>query len=386
MKFTITAQDLKRALSTCNEVAPVSSVVAEERTGVLIQASENKIVFMSSDDTSAVSIAVPAEVQDAGEALVRCVAVTSSVAASFEDLGFDGEPNLVKVETTEKQTLKLTGKNRRREDKSHPVTRNFPLLNVGFFAETPNFDPSKSTQFPAFQFMDGLAKVSHAASRDASKLHFNCIALTLTDNEAIFAATDGIQIAEFRKAAEVKGLRGSFILGLKFASVAAKLVNPGKFDTVDVYVEDEQFFLKSGRTVLVGTLINTAFPEYQPYMKTEGMSLAVFPREDFLTFLQGLQPTVDAKSHRMVVEAKKGGKAILYSSSITGESKDEDLDVVTPEDFVLHFDSTLLQNAVRQLRGDEFDFYFTPDATGVLLKAPKDNDFKAFVCTLKRVD
>lgn len=38
MKFTIFARDLKRALSTCNEVAPASSSIAEEKTGVLIRA------------------------------------------------------------------------------------------------------------------------------------------------------------------------------------------------------------------------------------------------------------------------------------------------------------------------------------------------------------
>ncbi|KKM18679.1 hypothetical protein LCGC14_1663210, partial [marine sediment metagenome] len=55
-------------------------------------------------------------------------------------------------------------------------------------------------------------------------------------------------------------------------------------------------------------------------------------------------------------------------------------------DFTLHFDSMLLQNSLRQLKGDEFEFYFTQDARGVLLKSPKDENFKAFVCTLKKVD
>lgn len=386
MKFTVSAQDLKRALNTCNEIAPVSSAIAEEKTGVLIRVKNNSATFMAFDDTSYVSVEIPVEAPEAGEALVRCSAVSSSVNASYEDVGFDGEPNKVKVETTPKGTLKLTGTNRVREGKNLPVNRNFPLLNAGFFVETPVFDTSKSTKFPAFQFMDGLSKVSHAASKDSSKLHFNCINLILTDDEVIFAATDGVQIAEFRKAAEVNGLRGSFILGLKFASVASKLVNPGKFDTVDIYVENDQFFLKSGGTTLVGTLLNTDFPDYQSYMDTANLLMATFPREDFLSILQGMQPTVDTKSHRMVLEAAVNGTAILSTSSISGEAESSGLDVKTPKDFVLHFDSTLLQNSLRQLRGDEFEFYFTPTAKGILLKSPKDDDFKAFVCTLKKVD
>jgi DNA polymerase III sliding clamp (beta) subunit (PCNA family) len=233
--------------------------------------------------------------------------------------------------------------------------------------------------------MDGLSKVSHAASKDASKLHFNCIQLTLTDDEVVFAATDGIQIAEFKRAAEVNGLRGSFILGLKFATVAAKLVNPA-FDFVNMYVDGDQFFLKSGGTTLVGTLISTSFPDYTSYMVTEGMKLATFPRDAFMSVLQGMQPTVDAKSHRLVVDAREKGTASLSTSSITGEAESSDLEVNTPADFTLHFDSMLLQNSLRQLKGEEFEFYFTPDARGVLLKAPEDEDFKAFVCTLKSVD
>jgi len=385
MKFSISAQDLKRALNTCNEIAPASSAIAEEKTGVLVRVEDESAIFISSDETSYVRVEVPAKVQKTGEALVRCLPVASSVSATFDDFGFDGEPTIIKLETTSKPTLKISGSNRVREGKALNHVRNFPLLNVGFFIEPPVFDEEKATQFPAFQFMDGLAKVSPAASKDNSKPHFNCISLTLTDNEVVFAATDGIQIAEFTKAAEVQGLRGSFILGLKFASVAAKLVNPA-LDVVDMYVEDDNFFLKSGRTTLVGTLINTSFPDYTSYMQTDNLLTAVFPREAFLSVLSGMQPTVDAKTHRLVIEADASGRASLSTSSITGEAESSDLDVETPESFVLHFDSTLLQASVRQLKAEEFELYFTQDTKGVLLKSPKDDDFKAFVCTLKKVD
>lgn len=385
MKIIVAAQDLKRALNTCNEIAPASSAIAEEKTGVLVRADGETAVFTSSDDTLGVRVEVPAEVKAPGQALVKCGSVASSVSATFDDFGFDGEPNSVRLETTEKDTLKVAGGNRVAEGKTLNHVRNFPLLNSGFFIEAPEFEDDKATQFPALQFMDGLAKVSHAASKDTSKLHFNCIQLTLTDGEVVFAATDGIQIAEFRRAAEVKGLRGSFIFGLKFATVAAKLINPA-LDFVDLYVDDDQFLLKSGGTTLVGTLINTSFPQYGPYMDTTDLQLAVFPRDAFVSVLQGMQPTVDAKSHRLVVAARESGTASLSTSSISGEAESSDLEVETPEDFTLHFDSMLLQNSVRQLKGDAFEFYFTPDARGVLLKSPKDDDFKAFVCTLKKVD
>lgn len=385
MKIEIAAQDLKRALNTCNEIAPASSAIAEEKTGVLVRAEGETAVFTSSDDNLGVRVEVPAIVKEAGESLVKAGSVASSVAATFEDFGFDNEPNFVKLETTKKSTLKVFGGNRVGEGKTLNHVRNFPLLNSGFFIEAPEFNDDLATEFPAFQFMDGLSQVSHAASKDASKLHFNCIQLTLTEDEVVFAATDGIQIAEFRRAAEVNGLRGSFILGLKFATVASKLVNPA-YDFVDMYVEEDQFFLKTGGTTLVGTLISTSFPDYTSYMDTTDLELATFPRDAFMSVLQGMQPTVDAKSHRLVVDATEAGTASLSTSSITGEAESSDLEVTTPADFTLHFDSMLLQNSLRQLKGEEFEFYFTPEARGVLLKSPKDEDFKAFVCTLKKVD
>lgn len=386
MKLVVTAQDLKRALGTCNEIAPVSSAIAEEKTGVLIRAEKDRVVFMSSDETSFVSVEVAAEVLEPGEALVRCAPVLSNVNATFVDAGFDGTATTITLETTGKDTLKISGGNRIREGKTQAHKRNFPLLNAGFFIETPAFEMEKATQFPIFQFMDGLNRVGHAASKDTSKLHFNCINLTLTDGEVIFAATDGFQIAEFKRAAEVKGLRGSFILSLKFAQVASRIVNPREFDFVDLYVENDQLFLKSGGTVLVGTLLNTAFPDYAPHLRTEGLLLATFPREDFTNILQTMQPAVDAKSHRLELIAQKKGSATLSTSSVSGEAESSDLDVQTPEDFVLHFNSTLLQNAVRQIKGATLEMYFTQDAKGVLLKSDKEEDFKAFVCTLKRVD
>jgi DNA polymerase III sliding clamp (beta) subunit (PCNA family) len=235
--------------------------------------------------------------------------------------------------------------------------------------------------------------VVHAASKDTSKLHFNCVSVTFTDDEVIFAATDGIQIAEFRKAAQIpkKGLRGSFILGLKFANVVSKhvadILREGEgVDVVGTYVDGDSFFMRSGETTLVGTLLNTDFPDYVPFLETSEKILAVFPTESFLKVLSGMQPTVDAKSHRMIVDASKKGEAVLSTSSISGEAEDSALPVTTPEDFSFHFDAVLLQNSVRQLKGENFEFYFTPEAAQVVLKSPKNADFKALVCTLKPVN
>ena len=386
MKFSLSAQDLKRALNTCNEIAPATSAIADEKTGVLIRAEGESAIFMSTDENLAVRVEVPAIVKEKGEALVKCAAVATAASATFVDTDAEGTLNDVQVESTAKDTLKLTGKG-----KFTKHNKNFPLLNVGFFIETPEFDEEQSTLFPAFQFMDGLSKVSHAASNDISKPQFNCISLTLSDNEVVFAATDGVQIAEFKKAAEVTGLRGSFILGLKFANLAAKLINP-TLDDVQIYQQEDTFHLKSGGTVLVGSLINTAFPEYIPYLETEKLTKAIFPREAFLETLQATQPTVDVKSHRLVIEANSTtGKADVSTSSITGDASLTDdglLEVETPVDFVLHFDSVLLQNATRQLKGDDFNFFFTEgtNSRGVVLKSDKDNDFKAFVCTLKIIE
>ena len=383
MKFVVSARDLRRALATCNEVAPSTSVVAEEKTGVLLRASGKTVVFMSADDTNYVSVEVDAQVSQPGEALVRASAVDAAVRASYEEFGFDGRDNFVSLETTSKSTLKLTGANRVREGKAHPIYRNFPLLNTGFFVEMPSFDVAKATTIPPFRLMDGLMRVGHAASKDSSKLHFNCINFTLTDKEAVFAATDGIQIAELREAVEVKGLRGSFILGLKFASIAAKLINPEK--DANLYVEDDFVFLKVEGTTLVGALINASFPAYAPFMATEKLLKAIFPHKDFMSVLAGMQPTMDAKSHRIVLEAGSDGTATLSTSSVSGEAESTGLDVKTPANFNLHFDANLLQNAIRQLKGEEFEFYFTPEASGVLIKSPKDENFKSYVCTLKKV-
>lgn len=382
MKFSILAKDLKRALSTCNEIAPASSSIAEEKTGVLIRALSEGVVFMASDETSYVSVAVPATVKEEGEALVRCGAVTSSVSATFVE-----DEIAISVGTTGKATLKISGGSVVKHN------RTFPLLNAGFFIETPKFDESQSTQIKALDFQDGLLAVANAASKDPSKQHLNCVSATFADNEVVFAATDGIQIFEFRKTAQVpdEGLRGSFILGLKFANVVAKhvadVLREGEgSDAVDTYVDDDNFFLRSGETVLVGTLLRTNFPDYVPFLATQGKLLAIFPKEAFLAVLAGMQPTVDAKSHRMVVDAKQGGKASLSTSSITGEAESSDLDVETPEDFILHFDALLLQNSIRQLKGVNFEFYFdSQSANDVVLKSPKHEDFRALVCTLKPV-
>ena len=164
MKFTILAKDLKRALNTCNEIAPASSSIAEEKTGALVRALEKSVVFMSSDETSYVSVEVPAKVKEQGEALVRCGAVSSSLTATFTV-----DENEITVETTDKATLKVTGVSTVKH------SRTFPLLNAGFFVETPEYTEKKASQIKALDFQDGVQAVAHAASKDTFQLHFRHI-------------------------------------------------------------------------------------------------------------------------------------------------------------------------------------------------------------------
>jgi len=385
MKFTIAAHALKRALDRCNQIAPASSAIAEERTGVLLHVESERVIFMASDDTMSIRVEVPAEVEEVGEALVKCNAVSSAIVATFEDRSFDGTENFVVLSTNNKNILRITGSTKISEgEKPLSHSRSFPLLNADFFSETPEFDEAKVTHFPAFAFMDGLSLVSHAASKDPSKLNFNCICLTLTDDNVVFAATDGIQIAEYRKAAKVKGLRGSFILGLKFATVAGKTVDPN-LESVELYVEDNNIFVRNGSFTLVGALLNTKFPEYGPYMDVSSYKKAVFNTASFSSVLAGMQPSVDAKTHRLVLDAKKSGTAILSTSSTTGEAESSDLEIQTPEDFDFQFNSVLLQNAVRTFTSGTFNFYFDKKGKGVLLQSEVLPEFKTYLCTLKKV-
>lgn len=166
---------------------------------------------------------------------------------------------------------------------------------------------------------------------------------------------------------------------------ADKLREGGDVEIVGTYVDGDNFFLKSGKTILVGTLLNTDFPDYVTFLETAEKLLAIFPTVEFLSVLSTMQPSVDAKSHRMVVDASKKGEAVLSTSSISGEAESSELAVKTPENFTLHFDALLLQNSIRQFKGEHFEFYFTNEASQVVLKSPKNEEFKALVCTLKPV-
>ena len=169
------------------------------------------------------------------------------------------------------------------------------------------------------------------------------------------------------------------------------MINP-LLDNVQLYQQEDTFHLRSGGTVLVGALINTAFPEYAPHLETEKLTKASFSTEAFRETIQNMQPTVDVKSHRLVIEATADtGTANVSTSSVIGDAGLEAgdfLDVETPLDFVFHVDSVLLQNATRQLKGDAFDLYFadSTNARGLVLKSEKDADFRAFVCTLKIIE
>lgn len=395
MKFIISSADFKRALRICSEVAPVTSTVSEEQTGVQITTGDKKVRFFAVNALfSELVVEVPADVLEAGDILVRCAKLYTSVNTTFKEEGTSDDPNLLTVELSGENKLRVQGVSHV-SDKGRRISSFcvLPLLDLSFFYEPLKpFDRTRAVQIPSSVFVEGLSKLAQSVlSNPQLKPKYAIVSVSFEDNEIQMLATDGLRIGRYRKPALLVGDSAdsiSFIINSSLASVANRLL-PVDNTPLQFYVEDDRLVLLTqldGLTVQLSTaLSNAEFPDCSSYLQTENRLLAIFPNAVFLSLLQSAITLMDKTSHRVIISADKQGAATITASSADGHSENSDMEVQTPEDFEIHFDVSLLISGIRLFRGEKFNFYFNPKTANVIMQDSVDDTFTFLVSVLKKM-
>lgn len=140
----------------------------------------------------------------------------------------------------------------------------------------PDEDVLARLNLPTAVVIDGLAKVSFAASEDALKPQLQGVLWDLAEDAVVFVATDTRQLAKFRTTRFQPGVACPFILSTKTVQLLPALI--GQEANVAITVTEKSVEMQ-GEGYKVRTLrVAGNYPNYNRVIPTQNINVATFNR------------------------------------------------------------------------------------------------------------
>ncbi len=137
---------------------------------------------------------------------------------------------------------------------------------------------------PIEQFQQDLARVVFAASTDTTRLNLSGVLLKPTEKGFLLVATDGYRLSMKKSEGVELGqkVEASLLIPSRVFRELVSIKENVKVVSLFISKEQNQVLFTVGETVLVGRLIDAAFPPYEKILPTDVSSTITFDKEQMI--------------------------------------------------------------------------------------------------------
>lgn len=270
MKFIISRNELNKMIGKIqNVIAPKSTIPI--LSNVLIEASNNEIIFTATDLTVGMKCYTEAKILEKG-------AITLPARRFFQ---------LIRELTTE--NLEIS---------SHPEQ---PIAIIKAGSSVFHLNGMEENEFPALPPLSGgkqikisqsalkelLFQTSFAISRDDNRYVLMGMLLQIEEQMAIFVGTDGKRLSKTHTAINVDAdYSGQYIIPLKAIEEMQKNLESNEEDLATLYLLEDKVALEASRTLIVSKLLNGAYPDFNQVIPSSSEISVSLHREELTTLLR----------------------------------------------------------------------------------------------------
>ncbi|MFS8636536.1 MAG: DNA polymerase III subunit beta [Gemmatimonadota bacterium] len=338
MKFTITRDNLQRGLAAVAASIPARTTLPV-LSNILLEAEGDSVKMSGTDLDIAVSVQVPAEVEESGALTVP--------AKKFEELA--------------------------RELPEHParVARKGDRLELTCGRASFRLNGLPRDEFPTFPSVDFgeswkirgeilhmlIRQTSYAVSTEESRPILNGVLWQLGDTEMRMVATNGHRLARMRVPSESPGApRVDLIVPPKALAQVERLF--GAEDEIEVARSENYLGFRCDGTWIYTRLIEGPYPNYEQVIPRDNDKIAIADKAALTASLRRMAVVASEQTHR--VRMSFGGPLLRLSVETPdlGEAQEE-LEISYEGDPLdIGFNASYVLEVLRYMPGDEVRMTF----------------------------
>ena len=369
MKFTITRENLHSGLAAVAATIPTRTTLPV-LSNLMLEAEADGVRVSGTDLDIAVSLKVPAEVDDPGALTVP--------ARKLQELARELPEQPARV-STKGDRLELTCG--RASFKLNGMPRDeFPTF--------PAVDFSQAWRIRGQVLHDLIRQTSFAVSTEESRPILNGVLWQLADHEMRMVATNGHRLALMKVPADGSGGRQSdLIVPPKALNQVEKLFKAD--DEIEVARSENHLGFRHEGTQVFTRLIEGPYPNYEQVIPKDNDKTAIADKSAFAQALRRMAVVASEQTHRVRLSFAPGALRLSVETPDLGEAREEMEVQYGGEAMDIGFNATYLLEVLRYIPTDEVAIAFRAPERAATLQphgGPDGLDYLCLVMPLRLLD
>jgi DNA polymerase III subunit beta len=354
VKISSSKDELVSALSVVSRAVSTRSSV-QVLSGILVRAEGDQVELAATDMELSLRLPLEAEVEGGGS-----VVVPGRLLVELARLLPEGDVTL--EQRAEEAVLEVTG---------GPSTSRLNTYSAEDFPKLPDVDSVQTFSVDRAAFLETVARVARAASRDESRPVLTGILVRFEGNRLIMAATDSYRLSvketelEAEGAPELEAIVPARALG-ELARIAADA------DELRVGVQENHVVFSAGGVWLTTRRIDGQFPNYKQLIPETFEHQVALPREEFLDVVR--RTSVMAQRNSPIrLRFAEGEVTVSAQTQDVGEARETLPVAFSGEELEIGFNPEFLRDGVESVDSDEVQLRLISSLRPGLIRSEDEN-------------
>jgi DNA polymerase III subunit beta len=333
MKITCSKEELVSALSVVSRAVSSRSTV-QVLSGILIQADGDQLQLSATDMELSLRLSLDGQAEGSG-----AVVVPGRLLADLARLLPESEVTL--EYSAEEGAVQVT---------SGPSVSRLHTYSAEDFPKLPDAGGAQTFSVERAAFLDTIAKVSRAASRDESRPVLTGILVRFEGGKLVMAATDSyrLSVKETDLAGEVPELEA--IVPARSLTELARIAQD--VDEVQVGVQENHVVFGANGVWLTTRRIDGQFPNHKQLIPETFEHEVSLPREEFLDVVRRTSVMAQRNSP-LRLRFAEGEVTVSAQTQDVGEARESLPIAFTGEELEIGFNPEFLRDGVDSVDTDE---------------------------------
>jgi DNA polymerase III subunit beta len=361
MKFTITRENLQQGLGAVAASIPTRTTLPV-LSNILLEVDDDGVRLSGTDLDIAVSLKVPAEVEDGGALTVP--------AKKLQELA---------RELPEKP-VRITTKGDRFELECGRAKFRLNGLPRDEFPTFPAVNFSESWKISADVLRQLINSTSFAVSTEESRPILNGVLWQLGDGDMRMVATNGHRLARIRVPAESNGApKADLIVPPRALQQVDRLFGGGQ--EIEVAKSENHLGFQDGTTRVFTRLIEGPYPNYEQVIPKDNDRIAIASKGELAQALRRMAVVASDQTHRVRMQFTPGMVRFSVETPDLGEASEEMEVDFQGEGMEIGFNASYLLEVLRYMPTDEVRMSLkAPERAVILEPVGKDGAAPDYLC------
>jgi DNA polymerase-3 subunit beta len=354
VKISSSKNELVSALSIVSRAVSTRSTV-QVLSGILLRAEGDRLELAATDMELSLRLPLEAEVEGSGS-----VVVPGRLLVDLARLLPEGDVTL--EQRAEEAVLEVTG---------GPSTSRLHTYSAEDFPKLPDVENVQTFSVDRPAFLETVARVARAASRDESRPVLTGILVRFEGGRLVMAATDSYRLSVKETELETEGAPDlEAIVPARALAELARIAADA--DGLRIGVQENHVVFNAGGVWLTTRRIDGQFPNYKQLIPEAFEHQVALPREEFLEVVR--RTSVMAQRNSPIrLRFAEGEVTVSAQTQDVGEARESLPVAFSGEELEIGFNPEFLRDGVESVDADEVQLRLISSLRPGLIRADDEN-------------